>query len=426
MTVRTEKTKGIGLAIVASLFFIGPFPAAAQNETGIPENDRCVSCHIELGDEPDVALFFATDIHARMGISCADCHGGNRGEEDGDVAMSPEAGFIGAPTSLEIPGFCARCHSDPEYMRGHNPRLPVDQLTLYRTSSHGILNGQGDEKVATCVSCHGSHNTRPASEPKSPIHPVNLAETCGHCHSDPNLMEPYGFPHDQVRDYYQSVHWKMISEGGDLSAPTCNDCHGNHGALPPDVSHISGVCGQCHVRNRELFLQSPKNSIFIENDLPQCETCHGNHAIGHLGDEQVGLREGSVCADCHDDDGSDASTAITAMGEDLRNLQEEVNRSHALIDVAIQRGMYLTDAEFLWRDARQKLYEARTILHLFDADRVNETSGEGLELTGQVIEQAEKALTDYRFRRTGLLVATGIITLLAIALFLKIRAIEKK
>lgn len=398
----------------------------ADEPSEIPPDDRCAACHKELGNEMvDVDLFFATDIHARSGLSCVDCHGGNSGSEDPDAAMDPAAGFRGAPEHGDIPEFCGRCHSDPEYMRRYKPGLPVDQLQLYKTSLHGQRLLEGDENVATCVSCHGVHNTRPTSEPKSPTHPRNLAETCGHCHSNHELMSSYGLPSDQVESYYGSVHWHAIKEGGDLSAPTCNDCHGNHGALPPEVQSISDVCGQCHVQNRTFFARGPKKKIFDENGFPECETCHGNHDVKHFTDAAVGLGEGAVCAECHDNDGSAISESIKGMAGDIRSLADTLALADASVHAAEQKGMYLRDAEFRWRDGRQKLYESRTLLHLFDPSSLSEKTGEGLAIAREVEKSARQAMTDYRFRRKGLLIATLIITALALLLYLKIRSIER-
>lgn len=36
--------------------------------------------------------------------------------------------------------------------------------------------------MANCASCHGVHNIRASADPKSTIHPSNLAKTCGQCH----------------------------------------------------------------------------------------------------------------------------------------------------------------------------------------------------------------------------------------------------
>ncbi len=398
---------------------------AAETEGTIPKDDQCAVCHADMAEAAvDVADYFQVDVHGRASLSCADCHGGDPTSDDPDVAMSKEAGFRGAPDELAQPAFCARCHSDAAYMRRFDPGLPIDQLTLYRTSRHGQRNAAGDRKVATCVSCHGVHDIRPAVEPKSTVHPTRVAETCGVCHTNKTLMAAYNLPADQVDSYKTSVHWQMISEGNDLSAPTCNDCHGNHGALPPEVENIASVCGHCHVKNRDFFRRSPKQKIFDEADLPECETCHGNHAVQHTTDELLGLQKGAICADCHDDDGSRPSTAILLMRAELDSLRRAVDESHDRLDAAIQKGMYVADSEFKWRDARQTLLEARTAVHLFSPDALRESTAEGLRLASEVDAEAEHAIAQYGFRRKGLLISTLIITVLAISLYLKIRQIE--
>ena len=53
-------------------------------------------------------------------------------------------------------------------------------------------------------------------------------------------------PTDQLANYQQSVHYAALTKGNDLSAPTCNDCHGNHGAAPPGAGSVVNVCGTCH------------------------------------------------------------------------------------------------------------------------------------------------------------------------------------
>ena len=60
-------------------------------------------------------------------------------------------------------------------------------------------------------------------------------------------MAPYGIPTNQFEEYRSSVHWEALAKRGDLSAPSCASCHGNHGAKPPQVESVSAVCGTCHV-----------------------------------------------------------------------------------------------------------------------------------------------------------------------------------
>ena len=57
----------------------------------------------------------------------------------------------------------------------------------------------------------------------------------------------------QFADYQKSVHYAALTKGNDLSAPTCNDCHGNHGAAPPGVGSVANVCGTCHAVFAQKF-----------------------------------------------------------------------------------------------------------------------------------------------------------------------------
>ena len=269
----------------------------------------CTTCHgsADLFDESAIAMIagYADDVHATVGLSCHDCHGGNPDPalaEDLDAAMSEEFApnpYRGTPSPREVPAACGRCHSDPEYMRRFRPDLRVDQETEYRTSHHGRSLAAGDERVATCVSCHGVHDIKGSRDPAARTHPTRVAETCGDCHSDAERMaastarDGGPLPVGQRELWKVSVHAKALLEGGDLSAPTCNDCHGNHGATPPGVESLAFVCGQCHVRESQLFLQSPKFEALAEHNE-------------FLAEEAI-----TGCADCHDS--SEPAAAITGV-----------------------------------------------------------------------------------------------------------------
>ena len=142
-------------------------------------------------------------------------------------------------------------------MRTFNPSLRVDQLSQYWTSKHGQLLKTGDTKAAVCTDCHGVHGIQSVKFPKSPTFPWNIPQTCGRCHADPNLMKDYQIPTNQLEQYKGSVHAQALFDKKDLSAPACNDCHGNHGAVPPEVQSIASVCRQCHPSRRRAVLEKP-------------------------------------------------------------------------------------------------------------------------------------------------------------------------
>ena len=146
------------------------------------------------------------DIHTKRGLSCADCHGGDKSSLDISVAKDPAKGFVGKPKRNDMPDFCAKCHSDTTFMRRYNPNIPMDQLAKYNTSQHGKLNAQGDQKVAVCTSCHDHHGIRTKTDPISPTYITNVPATCAWCHSDKEYMKDYKIPTTQMEEYAKRVH----------------------------------------------------------------------------------------------------------------------------------------------------------------------------------------------------------------------------
>jgi len=225
--------------------------------------DSCVTCHAAVDDAAKgPAALIKNDVHIAHGLSCADCHGGDRTSDDPDVAMNKAKGFKGKPARATIPKFCATCHSSPDYMRKYAPRERVDQFELYQTSVHGKRLAAGDTAVATCIDCHSVHDIRAVKDTAAPVYPLRVAETCSRCHSDAQKMAPYKIPTNQFQEYKTSVHWEALTKRGDLSAPTCASCHGNHGAKPPQVESVSAVCGSCHVLFEQLNEKSVHNAVF--------------------------------------------------------------------------------------------------------------------------------------------------------------------
>ena len=114
-------------------------------------------------------------------------------------------------------------------------------------------------------------------------------------------MSGYKIPTIQFAQYNKSVHHDALAVRGDLSAPTCTTCHGNHGATPPGVASVANVCSTCHVFQAQLFNSSPHKEAFAAAGLPACVTCHSNHAIVHPTDEFIGTGDKAVCTQCHTD-----------------------------------------------------------------------------------------------------------------------------
>ncbi len=388
------------------------------------KKNSCLECHLQLEEKLAApARSYPHDIHANYGLLCSACHGGNPDKEDMDEAKDKT--FKGTPGRKEIPLLCASCHSNANYMRQYNPRLRVDQLELYLTSHHGRAYQKGDLKAAVCTDCHGVHGIQAASMPQSLTFAWNLAKTCGQCHSDANLMKPYGLSSQQEEDYRASVHARALYEKKDLSAPTCNDCHGNHGAAPPEVASVANVCRQCHPSPAELFSRSPHKSAFDEAGISECEACHGHHRIAPPSDEMLAGGKEDTCSQCHDTD-SNPYRLWSDLREKFHDLNRRLDSLSSRVEAVRKKGVEVSEARFELQQAKSSFVEARNLVHGLSANEVEKRLEESLATMSKVEDLAAAAEKEAKLRKTGLVVATAFLFLLALAILLKARQLSRR
>jgi len=405
---------------------------------GVPSRvnryQACVNCHQDSRRMKNFGSNLPTDQFDKLKISihfkpsfnrqgpiadCITCHSVH------DIKSINDPLSKVYPTQITL--LCGSCHSSADFMKRYNPALPVDQVAKYKTSIHGILNSKGNPDAAECASCHGSHEIQPVKDSRSMVYATNIPPVCAKCHSDEKLMARYKIPTDQYDKYISSVHGTALLEKGDLSSPSCNDCHGNHGAIPPGVESISKVCGSCHVLNMELFEQSPHKKAFDENDFPECESCHGNHRIKHSTDEMVGAQEGSVCIECHSKDDSNKGYLVARKMKNLiDSLKSLDSETKIILNEAVQKGMDVSDAEFALKDVRQVLIQSRTTIHTFNLDKFEGQINEGFTIVNKSKKTGTEAIDEFYFRRIGLGFSTIVVTLLVIGLYIKLKKVEKK
>ncbi|HKP47793.1 MAG TPA: cytochrome c3 family protein [Pyrinomonadaceae bacterium] len=388
----------------------------------------CIECHIKLEDPrlSAPAKLFDNDIHKSRGLSCNDCHGGDPNADTKEAAKDPSKGYLGKPKTLDIPAYCGKCHSDANLMKRFNPSLRVDQEREYYTSVHGrLLKEKGDTRVATCISCHSVHGIRSPTDPLSSVYPLNVASTCAKCHASPDYMAAFGIPTDQYDKYRTSVHAHALLDKQDLSAPTCNDCHGNHGATPPGIASVANVCGQCHARQAELFQTSPHKTAFDQRQLGECITCHGNHAIAKPGDQMIGTEQGALCINCHSN-GDKGFVAAHAMRSRIDELIASIDKSKAILNLAERKGMEVSKPKFELNGATDALTHARVLIHSSSAAEVDKVIGPGLESADKGYQAGTGALAELSYRRKGLAISLVFILFLALLVYLKIRQIERR
>jgi cytochrome b subunit of formate dehydrogenase len=136
--------------------------------------DTCGRCHA------DVLTAYRQSIHGeavargmRNAPVCTDCHGEHRilarNEPNSPVFATNVAGET-----------CGRCHADTRMSERFG--LDPDKVPAFQDSFHGLALRAGQLTAANCASCHGVHDIRPSSDPRSHVHKTNLSATCGKCH----------------------------------------------------------------------------------------------------------------------------------------------------------------------------------------------------------------------------------------------------
>jgi Cytochrome c3/Cytochrome c554 and c-prime len=386
--------------------------------------NSCLDCHSAQPGRLEVTPEkFSQDIHSQKGLTCTSCHGGDSSSYDPDQAMSRKAGWKGKIDRKRIPELCGSCHSNPAFMRQYNPSLRTDQLDQYHTSVHGKRLAAGDTKVAVCTDCHSVHDLRPPSDPRSTVNPVNVARTCSRCHSDAAYMKQYGIPTDQFANYNTSVHHDAMVVRGDLSAPTCTTCHGNHGAAPPGVDKVQNVCSTCHAFQAQMYQKSTHSKAFEDRSLPGCVVCHSNHGIHMPSDAMLGTGPSGVCMRCHAP-GDHCDRARVGILDNLTRLDASIKDADQSLRLAESAGMEVSEARLGQDQAKDALTKARVTIHTFQAALVDQDVQAGMKIANANLKAGQDAMVERNHRRIGLGICLIAIAMMLVGLWLYIKKLE--
>jgi cytochrome b subunit of formate dehydrogenase/nitrate/TMAO reductase-like tetraheme cytochrome c subunit len=290
---------------------------------------QCVDCHADLAgahDFPhaeklapvncgachdDVAAEFAQSWHAQIAAkregavpapTCASCHGTH------DIRPASDPLSMVSPANL--PRTCASCHSRIAREAGNGVRR-IDAYALYERGIHAKRISEGILSAASCIDCHGYHDLRKASDPKSPVYKYNIPKTCGKCHT-----EVYA-------KYERGIHGKALAAGV-TDAPNCVDCHGEHQIqapwgpdAPDNAANLTDfACAKCHNDPRlvaKYGLKGERISSYQDSyhgmarergstKAASCASCHEAHAILPPDDPASSISPGRIvetCKKCH-------------------------------------------------------------------------------------------------------------------------------
>ena len=367
---------------------IGTAAAQGPFSNKFSPDNFCTVCH------SDKQVELQDSAHAREGIKCADCHGGDPKAQT--VAGAHSNNFKRAFDRKQVVELCASCHSDQIKMKPYG--IPTDQFALYRTSVHGQKWMQGDSRVAVCSDCHGAHRILPPDDPKSPVYHENIPQTCGKCHANAEMMKAYGLEANIVDEYKASVHGQGLLERHNRQAPECTRCHGTHGAAPPGIGDVAKVCGQCHTKTLDSFRRSPHKTVMAAGNQSECSSCHSNHRVERASHEIWG----TSCASCHQVGSPEADRGVKIQALFLQ-AEGELEKARVAIDGARRIPLDVSDYETRLSDARTYLVEARPVSHNFSVEDVEDLTRTARSIALEVESDVPQKMGVFRGRTIVLL-----------------------
>jgi uncharacterized protein with PIN domain len=205
-------------------------PASPTFPTNIP--DLCARCHREgnkaavryRGSEHDIIERYQESIHGKgllksgltVTATCTDCHTAH--------SVLPVSAPESSVNRRNVPSTCGRCHHGIEEMfnasihatqvgktdkplpvcndchsahtirRADNEGFKLTIMTqcgkcheeiakTYFDTYHGKVSQLGYTKTAKCYDCHGAHDIRAISDPRSHLSRENVVATCQKCHA---------------------------------------------------------------------------------------------------------------------------------------------------------------------------------------------------------------------------------------------------
>ncbi len=220
----------------------------------------CTKCHAQIEEvHRQVIRGELWEKQAHVLPACVDCHQPHKirkvfytqGMADGD---------------------CLRCHEQPDIRHSRDGRsLHVDAAEL-TASRHS--------RVA-CSQCHAEVNATHVR----PCETITRKVDCTACH------EAVG------ETFRASTHGQLLAKG-DSNAPTCIECHGQHGTRgrtdPKSATfatNVPGLCARCHREGQKAAIRyTGTEHEIIEH---YTESIHGKGLL------KSGLTVTATCHNCH-------------------------------------------------------------------------------------------------------------------------------
>ncbi|MEW6411360.1 MAG: hypothetical protein AB1483_02675 [Candidatus Zixiibacteriota bacterium] len=258
---------------------------------------------------------------------------------------------------------CRRCHYS-----GNPVGAPQGELyDQYEHSVHGLEVARGNPKAPVCQDCHGGHDVISHLIPESGFYRENIPRTCGTCHID------------TYATYRESVHG-MALDSGNVDAPVCTSCHGEHNIERPELPeskvspiHVTETCSECHGPKgvvAKYGIKTDRTATFEESFhgvaqlmenmmVANCASCHGYHDIRAEDDPKSSIYPANIPKTCGKPDCHPEANANFASGKihvdptsEESGLLYYISRGFLVLTVSVLAGLFIYIIMDLVRRAR--------------------------------------------------------------------------
>jgi hypothetical protein len=226
-------------------------------------------------------------------------------------------------------------------------------------------------------------------------------------------MNRYGVSTKPVGDYLNSVHNAALQSDHTTTAPTCADCHGSHGAVPPKVDEIQVVCGRCHKVAAQQVAASPHAAAAREGRMKPCVDCHGDHAIVDAGPDMLL----TSCAPCHANQPEVAELA-RRLHDDLAGAWETYEEVKRVIEGETGESLPYQKIEIFLDESHTALVQAAALQHSMQPRDVERQTAEVQRVADNLEELQETRRGQIHFRIGVLLYIWGYLAASLLALFI--------
>ncbi len=180
--------------------------------------EKCGSCHQYEYKQHTQSVHGQQLLQGNQDVAtCVDCH-----SPDSNPHSVIRVLEYNAPAyQKNIAQTCAKCHNNPTLMGSYG--IVENVYQSYMSSFHGkALQLSSDQiaqvNVATCTSCHGTHDIKDVANPASSVAGMdNLLKTCQQCHADAGPQFISGFvghseasPRNIPVAYYAEIFFRIL------------------------------------------------------------------------------------------------------------------------------------------------------------------------------------------------------------------------